>query len=617
MLVLRFFLDFHGPWYTNTSVNGFINIIEMVNYTLVHYTMGLMQLSAAKVNDYFQVWRAVLLVTLQYSVKAGRPYSRSKQIPLLDLMSSFWAANLIRMQTFLHLRISLWLIWAVNAARIISYFSDKAEAINQESTKLVADYMSYEHELSSPQLSADAANPNKEFTMKWYKYPVLGEDRALKNLQERLCQDKIWDVSAGDGKSGLLGSAADRTNRQNERPQTSIMGRFFTTCRADQLRDVCLSFSLYKQLRRQFCDLPIHEVRLPTQMKKMKRLVFQYILNDAERAFHVTAAELSFLQDLFYSKRAAIFATGFPATNLALSVLLIAATGYIAYPIRYIPGRMDQSDRNRITHGVFFTRIVIAFIVYKELAEIYMYVFSQWTKVLKLCNYTKRRCLRHPLVETAMRVMLYFIRRDDYWNEIIRQHNLLISSAAVRVGGRLIIILPRKALRAIRMGVCTKEAIFTVFKKLENESEGMRLDFYLSKAFGEPEELLQGQLLQDVLDLEADTHRILVWHIATSLCEIKLASEEASVLRPCRWRSMPFVKKPKEASSSQHLQSTSMTNGNINEDEQPDLWWKNYMTAASLSNYCAYLVTQALFQTMASSPGRSSRRSARRSAMSP
>jgi hypothetical protein len=615
MLVLRFFLDFHGPWYTNTSVNHFIVGIEVVNYTMVHYTMGLMQLSAAKVNDYFQVW-AVLLVTLQYSVKTGRPYSRSKQIPLLDLMSSFWAANLIRMQTFLHLRISLWLIWAVNAARIISYFSssDKAEAINQESTKLVADYMSYEHEFSSPQLSADAANPSKEFTMKWYKYLVLGEDQALKNLQERLCPgaelqpelaqrrkrgiwldpndneklvtiDKIWDVSASE--SGLLGSVTDQTMLQNERPRTSIIGRFFATCHADQLRDVCLSFSLYKQLRRQFYDLRIHEVRLPTQMKKMKRLVFQYILNDAERAFHVTAAELSFLQDLFYSKRAAIFATGFPATNLALSVLLIAATSYIAYPIRYIPGRMDLSDRNRITHGVFFTRIVIVFIVYKELAEIYMYVFSQWTKVLILCNYTKRRCLQHPLVETAMRVMLYFIRRDDYWNEVICQHNLLIPYAAVRIGG-LIIILKREG--AIRMGVCTKEAIFTALKKLENESESKRLDSYLSKAFGEPEELLQGQLLQDVLGLEADTHRILVWHIATSLCEIKLASEKASVLRPWGLRSMPVVKKPKEARSSRHLQAS----GNIDEVEAGDMWWKNYMTAASLSNYCAYLVTQAL-----------------------
>ncbi|OEL16024.1 hypothetical protein BAE44_0022959, partial [Dichanthelium oligosanthes] len=40
---------------------------------------------------------AVLLVTLHYSVKIGRPYSRSKHVPLLDLMS-FWAANLIRMQ---------------------------------------------------------------------------------------------------------------------------------------------------------------------------------------------------------------------------------------------------------------------------------------------------------------------------------------------------------------------------------------------------------------------------------------------------------------------------------------------------------------------------------------
>uniref|UniRef100_A0A0A9D006 DUF4220 domain-containing protein n=1 Tax=Arundo donax TaxID=35708 RepID=A0A0A9D006_ARUDO len=217
--------------------------IEMLNYSLVHYTMGLMQLSAKTVNDYFQVW-AVLLVTLQYSVKIGRPYTRSKQIPLLDLMSSFWAANLIRMQTFFHLRVPLWFIWAVNAARIISYFStDKAEAINQESTRIVTNYMSYEHELGGgSQLSADAAADlhDKDFTMKWYKYLVFGEHLVVKDLQESrpipatqqehvqrrrrvlrldpnyhkelITVDKIWDVDTVGGGLLGLGGTADGAN---------------------------------------------------------------------------------------------------------------------------------------------------------------------------------------------------------------------------------------------------------------------------------------------------------------------------------------------------------------------------------------------------------------------
>jgi hypothetical protein len=145
--------------------------------------MGLMQLSSGNVNSYFQVW-AVLLTTLQYSVKTGRPYSRSRQIPLLDLMASFWAANLLRLKTFFLLRTPLWLIWSLNAARIISYFVSlkKQEAVNQDSLRLMADYMSYEHGIgsssqhSSASATADPSSPGKGFTMDSYKYLVLGEN---------------------------------------------------------------------------------------------------------------------------------------------------------------------------------------------------------------------------------------------------------------------------------------------------------------------------------------------------------------------------------------------------------------------------------------------------------
>lgn len=175
LLVSRFVLDFFGPWNADRSMVATIQIIEMLNYAMVQYTMGLMQLSAAKVNDYFQVW-AVLLVTLQYSVKIGRPYSRSKQLPILDLMSSLWAANLIRLQTLLLLKIPLWIIWSLNSLRIISYFfsSDKASDFNQENTRLVSDYMRYEHTLDVP-----VVNGNEEMKMmQQYRYLVIGEDRG-------------------------------------------------------------------------------------------------------------------------------------------------------------------------------------------------------------------------------------------------------------------------------------------------------------------------------------------------------------------------------------------------------------------------------------------------------
>ncbi|EEC68544.1 hypothetical protein OsI_36852 [Oryza sativa Indica Group] len=157
LLVSRFVLDFFGPWNADRSMVATIQIIEMLNYAMVQYTMGLMQLSAAKVNDYFQ-------------------------LPILDLMSSLWAANLIRLQTLLLLKIPLWIIWSLNSLRIISYFfsSDKASDFNQENTRLVSDYMRYEHTLDVP-----VVNGNEEMEMmQQYRYLVIGEDEALKQAQE-------------------------------------------------------------------------------------------------------------------------------------------------------------------------------------------------------------------------------------------------------------------------------------------------------------------------------------------------------------------------------------------------------------------------------------------------
>jgi hypothetical protein len=105
----------------------------------------------------------------------------------------------------------------------MSYFSlsDRAAKINQGNTRLVTDYMRYEHTLGQC--------TGKEFTMQWYKYLVLGEDQVLREVQQvkrpasaqyriqlkpdhekLITVEKIWSIGAGS--SGLLGGTADPGN---------------------------------------------------------------------------------------------------------------------------------------------------------------------------------------------------------------------------------------------------------------------------------------------------------------------------------------------------------------------------------------------------------------------
>ncbi|KAF7072731.1 hypothetical protein CFC21_077822 [Triticum aestivum] len=609
LLVWRFVLDFSGPWFGKPSRMVVVVTLEILNQNLVIYTMGLMQLSGVKVNDYFQVW-AVLLVTLQYSVKVGRPYTRSKQVPMLDLMSSFWSANLLRVQTFNLLRFPLWLIWSLNAVRIIVLFltTGKGETNNQESMRLVSDYMSYEDDLS-----AGGDLQVSESDMRGCKYLVHGEHRVLKEIQEgprggtrtlSSCFRRKREIRGSD-RSYKIRLDPDGVHKNqlvtvdkiwHDSSNGRLLGLGAAEDPRNQRKDLCLSFSLYKLLRRQFYDLPVHELKRPQGKEKIRKLVFDYILNDCERAFRIVGVELSFLQDLFYSKHAAVFAGGLmvPLRSLLLSLSLATATGYIAYPARRIPERMDPADRNRITHGVFITRLMVGIIVLKELLEIVLYVLSRWAKVLVLCKYLQHRCLRRPVVEMAMRFMLFFGSRAK-WSQTIRQQNLLVgaTTSVLRPTG---VLPPLTWTLVLRRGVVTgktalkdytKNAILESLKKLEksaqkkkklensaqkkklenlDKKEGLAMDNYFSNAFKSDKRVVKWPR-----NLKVDTHIILVWHIATSLCEIYFHNKVQN-LRAVR-RPQPFVQDP-----------------NWIRNER----FEQYATAATLSNYCAYLVRKAL-----------------------
>uniref|UniRef100_A0A0D9XU74 DUF4220 domain-containing protein n=1 Tax=Leersia perrieri TaxID=77586 RepID=A0A0D9XU74_9ORYZ len=553
-LLLKFIIGSIAPlYYTMRSLNDAARIVLVVNYSTVNYTLGLMQLSSGR-NDFFQVW-AVLLVTLQYSVRIGIPYRKSKDVSVADLLLSLWAANLIRAQTLLKLKIPLWFIWSVSAMRIISFFfsSQRACDIYSENMRLVANYMSHEHEEGNP----DDVDPS---TMKGYKYLVLGEDKQKKKVEppafrleldttdsdnDLITVERVWSLH----NSRLLGDAADLDNR---------------------LKDVCLSFALYKLLRRRFSNLPILEARQP----KTKRLVFEYILqgtNDYERAFRITHVELRFLRDFFYSKHSIMFAKGFPFWRMFLSVSLVGAVLYLGYVVH----RLSKSpeDMVRITNGSFVTYFIIVLVVTKEVWEIVIYVFSQWTKVLILCKYVKDARLHFRVVESVLRIFLKLMINWK-WNQKIRQRNILVSSRYMSgfFHGK------------VQLRSEVKRALFETFRGL--------IASYLPNAFGpNQDKTIVNNINQDNTivsqiswaggELEADTHRILVWHIATSLCEIKLfdSDQDQAVVLPNLWKRATRPNRPL-------VNETAIAN-------QQGLWG-HYITAISLSNYCAYLVSQAL-----------------------
>ncbi|TVU26647.1 hypothetical protein EJB05_29201, partial [Eragrostis curvula] len=605
LLLLKFAVGSIGPRFSSRRLMApSVRLLQILNYYAVNYTLGLMKPSsssdggAATVNAFFKVW-AVLITTMQDSIRIGRPY-KPKEMSLIDLLSSLWSANELRGPAPLFLKVPLWLMWSIHAARIIwFYFSfSRASDASLSNIKFVSDYM-----MTKPHTDNEDACPR---TMRGYKYIVFREDKLKMevtpptfklwmdhegpNAKELVTVEEIWKQVDEDTDDMLLSKTADPDNR---------------------FKDVCLSFALYKLQRRRFYNFPITEA---THLAS-RRLVSEAILEDGpngsyERALRITEVELSFLQDLFYSKHAAVFARGFPYVRLALSLLMTVAALYLVEAVRHIPSVSTAVTGGgrvaRITHGVFVTHCITAVVVFRELWEVGVYVLSQWTKVwiigrhMKLMKGRPTRGtdgekwyqmmlwkVQKVMLEKVARIMFAVVWRGQ-WDQRINQYNILMSalirnknSAALLPS--LIASRTKFLVRKVKLRREAKEVLFqslkNLIKSIPSPGQGKHspdmnkeLMSYFTKAFvDDPESSTSPRIEDPTRDLEGETHKVLVWHIATSLCQIKLLESAGE-----QGGATDLYTLPKRF--GRELQAVR----------------KHYVAAVSLSNYCTYLVTQAL-----------------------
>ncbi|XP_037431895.1 uncharacterized protein LOC119298702 [Triticum dicoccoides] len=609
LVLIKFAVGSLGPRFVLArQINPAVMLLHTLSYYSVSYTLGLMKPSVAKedagatFNVFFQVW-AVLIVTLQDSASIGRPY-RPKEMTLVDLLSSLWSANQLRTHTALDIKVPLWVIWTIHACRIIWYFlsSSKAAQASDDNVKLVSDYMSLE--TRSTNANADTG------TMEAYNYLVDGEDLQEKDIQQRSFTDANAATATMEGCNYLV-DGEDRQKKKIEPPsfrfelnktrpgELITVDKVWTWTRPgndddrllgkdtdgdNKFKDVCLSFALYKMLRRRFLNLPIPEAK----DKAVRDLVANVILEDTreyERAFRVTEVELSFLQDFSYSKHAVVFAGGFPIIRPILSLLMAAVALYLAYAVRDIPSRSiaktTTGHMTRISHGVLVTHFLIFIVVCRELWEIGVYVLSQWTKVIILCHYIRLKIRQgqdsthQRMVAMLARIMFRLVWRGE-WNQKIHLHNLLMRKRPL-------------GLRFVKLPTEVKKEIFGTLKGLIAQASlsakkspsspvettnNQILQSYLGKAFPDkPGDGPNGPTVPSIerihKRLQRDTHKILGWHVATSLCQ-----KDSHITANIGDDMYKLVKAPADGVLSELS--------------------RNYNTAVTLSNYCVHLVKEAL-----------------------
>ena len=516
---------------------------------LINYTMGLMK-SATFRNELFSVWATFLIIFLgsadcisAYSLEDSE---NRKRYNLEIIVMYFWLAWLIAVHTHeLKLIIPLYLLYFLSLRRT----GGRAEALELASksyglvrnTKLVADFMEDESNKEG-----DEADPT---CMKGYKYLVKGEKKAKVIVKaphyhmqfettddhKIITIDMIWQC---EGR--LLSSTGDPDGR---------------------LKDICLSYALYRLLCRRFAKYSFPE---SSQLKTWNFVRYGLLSregDDHERAFRVIELELGFLYDLFYTKYPVLFAKGLPLLrNFEFIIVIIGC--WVA--VSNLKNYQDlDSDVHLMTTGghnldALLTGVVLVAILFMEIVQFFVVNFSDWAKVQWLCYYVKKPLFRNKCMEMIIRIICHR-KLLKPWDRKLSQYSLLESfshNPSILLYNRWTspyIDKPRNGLKRsahVKLPMGVKKAIIHSLK-----TSGQRLTNGVASLQRNGVHVL----LSWACELPTTTHVIMVWHIATILCELNLSSQ------------------------------VIVTGEQVNQQRKSE----DFIVATKLSKYCAYLVAFA------------------------
>uniref|UniRef100_A0A0E0JI00 DUF4220 domain-containing protein n=1 Tax=Oryza punctata TaxID=4537 RepID=A0A0E0JI00_ORYPU len=327
-----------------------------------------------------------------------------------------------------------------------------------------------------------------------------------------------------------------------------------------ELRDLCLSFSLFKSLRRRLSGYPLADAGSTMALEFVLRGmndVGSACAANAERVFRVLVDELSFASDFYFASLPLCTYTGWcAALYYIFSVLIVVgaiAVGRI-YQVKNVITFIEGGKGNYVV-----TIGLLVAVVFMEVWDTVAGVCSNWTKMALLGHYIRheqqwRRCRRaHAALDAVLR-----FRPARRWRNKIGQNSVLEPRRFCRRSGLLSEKLYGRAglMRSVEVSPAVKDTVLrslmsSYYGRLNRGSAAER------RVGGKVDWLWYGSQKSWASDGDgcvSSTDIILAWHVATRLYEMR-----------CSLRSSPSP----SASSS------------------------DIAAACHLSYYCAYLAAAA------------------------
>ncbi|KAK3434036.1 hypothetical protein EUGRSUZ_D01497 [Eucalyptus grandis] len=489
LLLLLTFSSASRRWNNNPKLRILLWAAYALSSYFITYTLGLMTEASFR-NELLPLWAIFLMIFFG----SADCYSASSLEDCEQWKNYSWQYVIRTIGVLI-----LLLMYGIMSPVILVLFVLRLMGLFKRTTKLIADYMSSEHRSSE-------GDPDR---MRGYNYIVRGEETSytlMKKSKEReapnyrmsleitdraVTIEKVWNCQGWLFKSG--GGDED-----------------------SKLKDICLSFSLYKLLRLRFSSYS-----LPKQAHEKVWKLIQHLYaegNGYERTFGLIEQELSFLYDLFYTNRQYTFQPSLwkvKVVELLLLVIGSLVTIGLCFLRYYSYG--PQDDVQLATAGgrsidVLVTALVLIIFVLVEPAQL-----STWP------SRTGRRCHFVQLIGLICRM-----RTRKHWERKLCQYSLLEScdyTPAVWLYNRITALYidqtrdGQNQSTPAELSLEVKQAVLRSLMSnppvLENGKASLRLNEVEDK-------------LSWACRLETQTQVITVWHIATSICEHRMQISDSN-----------------------------------------------------------------------------------------
>ncbi|KAK3434037.1 hypothetical protein EUGRSUZ_D01495 [Eucalyptus grandis] len=365
---------------------------------LIVYTLGLMTEASFR-NELLPVWATFLMIFFgssdSYSVHSLDDCERWKNYVWQYALKIAGVSFLLVMSGITLPMISVLTLCLIVPLKVILRAASLKIASGsgrQLTGKSIADYMKSEHQSSEGDL-----DPSQ---MRGYRYVQLRiTDRVVTIEKVWKCQGWLLRSGGGDKDS--------------------------------KLKDICLSFSLYKLLRLEFSDYS-----LPKQAHEKAWKLIQYLYaegNGYERAFRIVELELSFLFDSFYTKYPTIFKRlgwRLKVVELLLLVIGVPVTIGLCFP-RYDSNRPQDEVHLATTGGLsidfLVTVLILLIFVWVELVQCFFMAISDWAKVALLCKYVRTSSWHENRRLEKLIRLICRTQLPKPWERKLQQYSLLES----------------------------------------------------------------------------------------------------------------------------------------------------------------------------------------------